>query len=353
MIHGIQHIGIGVVDFEKSWDFYKSVLHFNVPLSRDRSVAARMGSLTNGVHERQVVIALNLLGGGLVEVFKFTSKDPAASPPLTWHRPGLLSFALKVIDMQAAHEELRAAGVQVLAPPSAMTATDEQDWQQMFFEDPEGNILSLVQAPQTSFSLRRKGANIGGILFPTIGVTDMTRSLPFYRDILGYSETIYDWQGQDSKLAAIPGADGALRRVLLSRNQESTSLFRFYLDGGMIELIETDATDQRHLYADRGWGDQGIMELCFDVNRIQDTYQDLLDKGAPPVIAPEDEDFDMGGGSAGLFAYVHDPDGTWIELAEIISFNIFLGLKFDLRKRSSNRPLPAMLLKLLRFASSS
>ena len=354
MIHGIQHIGIGVKDFDTMWDFYRRTLHFNVPLSRAHSVADRMGSLTGGDHKRKVVIALNLLGGGLIEILQFTSKEPVSSPHVAWDRYGFLSFALKVIDLDAACAQIEDSGAEVIVAPAPMAPAEEDGWRQLYFRDPEGNMLSLVEAPEIDFAFKRTGSNIGGILFPTVGVSSMERSLAFYRGILDYTRVVYDWQGEDPRLASLPGAGGVpIRRVLLARDREPTSLFRYYLDGGMIELIEVPKAAGSHLYADRDWGDQGIMELCLDVNAIGATYQNLISRGAEPVIEPEDEDFDMGGGSSALFAYVQDPDGTWIELAEIISFNIFLGLKFNLRKRGSQRPLSPTLLRLLRFAATS
>ena len=70
----------------------------------------------------------------------------------------------------------------------------------------------------------------------------------------------------------------------------------------------------------------------------------MLEKGACGILTLNDENFQMGKGSCALFAYVSDPDGTWIELAEVISFPIFLGMKFNLQDRASNKPLSPFLL---------
>ena len=353
MIHGIQHIGLGVRDFDSMWAFYRDILNFNVPMSRDRSQAARMEHLTGGSQERKVVIALNLLGGGMIEILQFTSKDTAPSPPVQWGNTGFLSFSLKVRDIDRASQDLRTAGVDILTSPTTICRDSSSRWRQMYFRDPEENILGMVESPEIGFSLVEKGSNIGGILFPTVGVSDMEESLRFYREILGYKRVIFDWEGVDEGLRPLPGADRKMRRVLVTREEESTSLFRYYLRSGMIELVQVYDSDTTHLYSRRGWGDQGIMELCFDVNRIGETYSDMQANGARGVLEPNDEHFRMGNGSSALFAYVSDPDGTWIELAEVISFPIFLGMKFNLQKRTPDKPLSPFLLKLLRFAKSS
>lgn len=346
MIHGLQHIGIGFKDLSKAWNFYRDVLGFDVPLSKSRRIADRMGKLTGGPQERSVVIALNLLGGALVEIFQFLSKDPLDAPDFNWGDLGILSIALKVRDIEKGYTQLKDRGISIVNPPRSLDVLPRE----MFFYDTEGNLLSLVQMPDIEFSLIGKNSNIGGILFPTIGVSDMEKSLRFYRDILGFNTVIYDYTGKDERLNSIPGAGGDQRRVLLKQNKKPTSLFSFYLRGGMIELVHVKGGRHIHRYSGRGWGDRGIMELCLDVNDIKATYEELINKGAEPVIKANTDKFDMGGGSSAFFAYVGDPDGTWIELAEITSFPIWGSLKFDLKNRPKDKPLSPFLLKFLKFA---
>jgi len=225
MIHGLQHIGIGFKDLSKAWNFYRDVLGFDVPLSKSRRIADRMGKLTGGPQERSVVIALNLLGGALVEIFQFLSKDPLDAPDFHWGDLGILSIALKVRDIEKGYTQLKDRGVSIVNPPESLDVLPRE----MFFYDTEGNLLSLVQMPSCEFSLIGKNSNIGGILFPTIGVSDMEKSLRFYRDILGFNTVIYDYTGKDERLNSIPGAGGDQRRVLLKQNKKPTSLFNFYL----------------------------------------------------------------------------------------------------------------------------
>jgi len=345
MIHGLQHIGIGFKDLDKAWDFYREVLGFDVPLSKSQRKADRMGKLTGGPQERRVVIALNLLGGALVEIFQFLSKDPLDAPDFNWGDLGILSMALKVMDIEKAYIRLKERGVSIVNSPESLDVLPKQ----MFFYDIEGNLLSLVQMPDAEFSLIEKNSNIGGIIFPTVGVSDMEKSLIFYRDILGFNTVIYDYAGKDKRLKGIPGADGEQRRILLKQSKNATSLFSFYLRGGMIELVQVKEGRHNHRYSGRGWGDRGIMELCLDVNDIEATYKELVDKGAQPVIEANTDKFDMGGGSSAFFAYIGDPDGTWVELAEITSFPIWGRLKFSLKKRPKDKPLSPFLLKLLKF----
>ena len=350
-VHAIQHLGIGVMDHAENWRFYRDVLGFKVPVSRDHSEAGRMGSLTDGVQKRKVIIALNLLGGAMIEIFTFTSKDIRPRPEIKWGDAGILGFSLKVIDINKACEDLKNAGAEIITPPMDMTPAKDMGWKQMFFKDPDGNILNLIQSDKMNYSLKTRKANIGGITATTIGVSDMEKSLDYYKNLLGYSEVIYDWEGKDEKLNNIPGADKKMRRVMLTKPEGSTSLFRYYFEAGMIELVEVKENTTNEIFKGRGWGDQGVFELCFDVNEIGRTYENLINNGARPALEPNTDAFDMGEETSALFAYVKDPDNLYVELVEIAGFRISSNFKFDLRKRGAKKPLSPFLLKMLRFAA--
>ncbi len=349
-VHAIQHIGIGVTNHAKVWSFYRDQLGFVVPVSKAHSEATRMGSLTDGVQKRKVVIALNLLGGAMVEIFQFTSKIVRPKPEIKWGNTGILGFSLKVMDINKAYTDLKNAGTEIITGPIDMLPAKNLGWKQLFFKDPEGNILSLIQSDDMKFSLKRRKANIGGIAVTTIGVSDMGKSLNYYRNLLGYSKIIYDWEGKDKSIADIPGAGRKLRRVMLTKPEGSTSMFRYFFEAGMIELVEVMEENKLNTFRNRDWGDQGIFELCFDVNDIGGTYNNLVRHGANAVLKPNVEAFDMGEETSALFGYVKDPDGLFVELVEIAGFKILSGVKFDLRKRGIGRPLSPFLMKLLRYA---
>ncbi|GGN40303.1 glyoxalase [Streptomyces kronopolitis] len=73
------------------------------------------------------------LGGGFLEV-SGRAADPATDTLQLW---------LQVADVAAAHEELRAQGVQVLRPPV------REPWGliEMWIADPDGHLIVLTQVP--------------------------------------------------------------------------------------------------------------------------------------------------------------------------------------------------------------
>ncbi|MCP4105685.1 MAG: VOC family protein [Desulfobacteraceae bacterium] len=349
MIHAIQHIGIGVLDHEKMWQFYRDVLGFDVPAAKAHSYAERMHVLTEGVQKRKVVIALNLMGGAMVELFKFTSKPVRPQPDIVWGDTGILSCFLKVMDIDKAYKTFKDNGVEIVVEPGPMTPAESMGWRQMIIRDPEGNLLSPTWTPDMKYALKPKGSNIGGISGVTIGVSDMEKSLEFYKNVLGYSHVLFDWEGTDSRLSKIPGAEKKMRRVLLSKPGGSTSFFKFYFNAGVIELVEVYGHKPTQTFAGRGWGDQGMMEICFDVDNIENIFEKSIQKGALSVVKPNTEVFTIGNDVAAYFSYIYDPDKLFVEFAETTQFKVFPGFRYDLRKRKANKPLPSFLLKLSRF----
>ncbi|MBD3284808.1 hypothetical protein GF338_00580 [candidate division WOR-3 bacterium] len=344
MINALQHIGVGVADLERSWAFYRR-LGFDVPMNVDQSYIPRLAPLTGGNFERSVVFAGNLMGGAAIEIFQFTSIEPRRSERWKWGDPGISSIALKVPDLAEAMRLF--SDVEIIFQPRAWPAYPE--WKAALVQDPDGILLNLIQIPEMTFSLRIPDIKSGGVIFPTIAVSDMERALSFYRDILHYTEILYDWEGVDPALTAIPGGKRRQRRVMLRDPRPATSFFNFYLDRGMIELVEVRGKKAAHLFHGRRWGDIGINEVCFDVYDIEGTFTELSKKGAGVVVAPNVEEDSFDGGSSAFFGYVVDPDNTMIELAEPTRLSLTKKLSLNLRKRKPGKPFPSWLMKMSRF----
>ena len=61
MISGIQQIGVGTIDFRKSWNWYIEMFGIDVKILEDDTVAERMLPYTGGVpQQRHACIAVNI-----------------------------------------------------------------------------------------------------------------------------------------------------------------------------------------------------------------------------------------------------------------------------------------------------
>lgn len=132
-------------------------------------------------------------------------------------------------------------------------------------------------------------------------VTDMEKALDFYRDLLGLKVVLDKEQEGEffAKLLAL--SDVRMRLVMLEAD-----------DGNKVELF------QFHSHPRKAPGkvetcDIGCSHVAFEVDDVDKLYEDLSRRGlrfnCAPLVSPD--------GYARV-VYCHDPDGTIIELVQII-----------------------------------
>ena len=77
LISAVQQVGIGVSNVTEAWQWYRRVMGFDVPVFNDEAEAKLMVNYTGGkVQSRHAVMALNMAGGGGLEIWQFTSRTP-------------------------------------------------------------------------------------------------------------------------------------------------------------------------------------------------------------------------------------------------------------------------------------
>ncbi len=131
-------------------------------------------------------------------------------------------------------------------------------------------------------------------------VSDLDRSLRFYRDLLG-CELIATQEKRGGYLAEIVGYPDAHVRMAHLRAPESDHI---------IELFQYMTPEPE------GWGIEprsvGITHVCFLVSDLKATHERLLDAGiefySPPV------EIDTGINTGGWALYLRDPDHITVEL---------------------------------------
>lgn len=101
----------------------------------------------------------------------------------------------------------------------------------------------------------------GGVLGVMIGVSDLEKSIPLYRDILGFSRLNYKEEGVYPE---IPGENLTFKRALLSMPKGcNPGAFGALLCPAQIELIEVKERTGRPIFKDRLWGDLGFIHCCW------------------------------------------------------------------------------------------
>ncbi|MBK9338214.1 MAG: VOC family protein [Lewinellaceae bacterium] len=348
-ISGIQQIGIGVSNVHEAFAWYCKHFGMDVPVFEEAATAGLMLPYTGGKpQDRHAILALNLQGGGGVEIWQYTNRTPVPPADSTELGDlGIFAAKIKCKNVQACFYELQGRGANILTEPSARPDGLEH----FFVKDPWGNPFEVV-AGNEWFS-RSRPNHTGGMLGCLIGVSDMERSLAFYREILGYDWIGYDQTGQFADWQGVDGATGTYRRVLLGHRAKRQGPFSRLLGDSEIELVQNmDAGHTpKHIYRDRYWGDLGFIHLCFDVTGMARLKELFASKGHLFTVDSSGS-FDMGE-AAGHFAYLEDPDGTLIEFVETHKMPILKKLKWYLhlnRRPDPAKPLPDWILKALGFS---
>lgn len=345
-ISGIQQVGIGVSHVHEAFKWYRQHFGMDVPIFEEAAEAGLMLPYTGGKPQsRHAILALNMLGGGGMEIWQYTGRTPV--PPAFQPQLGDLGFGIckiKSSDVAKTFDFLRQKGVNIQTNPSARPDGVEH----FFVKDPWGNTFEIVGAKDWFSSPNQ--LNTGGVYGVSIGVSDMERSIKFYSEILGYQTVVYDQSNVFSDWSGVDGGLERYRRVLLRHPEKRKGPFSPLLGDSEIELVQVlqDGRKARKIFENRFWGDLGYIHLCFDITGMAEMKKSCEAKGHPFTVDSSGS-FDMGE-AAGYFSYIEDPDGALIEFVETHKIPILkkLGWYLDLRKRKNpEKPLPRWMLKML------
>ncbi len=342
IISGIQQVGIGVKDAEEAWTWYRKNFSMDIPVFKSADVADLMLPYTGGKpQERYAILALNIAGGGGFEIWQYTQRTPE-SANFNIQLGDLGIFAAKIKCRNVA--EMYAFAKQNNLSVVTELAKDPSGKPHFFLKDPYGNLFEMVE--DTTWFKSRKDLT-GGIAGCVIGVTNMKKSMDFYRDVLGYDVVVYDKKGTFSDYKGIDGGEGTFHRVLLKHSKERIGGFSKLLGPSQLELVQVEGRAPKKIYENRFWGDLGFIHLCFDINGMKALEDKCASLNYPFTVNSADS-FDMGE-AAGHFAYIEDPDGTLIEFVETHRVPIIkkLGFYLDLRKRSAEKSLPNWMVSAL------
>ncbi len=342
-INGIQQVGIGVLDAEKAWAWYRKAFKMDVPIFQDRAEAKLMTRYTSGkVENRHAILAMNMQGGGGFEIWQYTSKKPeAASFEIAWSDLGILAVKIRCRDIQKTYEHLEKIGAEMLGKPQL----DPQGKPHFYIRDPYGNMFELVE--NLSWFSRNKDLT-GGVCGVVIGVSDIEKALPIYQDRLCQCDQLVDQTAVWSDFESLMSSENKpFRRVLLQSSPTMSGAFGKLLCQTQVELLEVKSEGRRRIFENRNWGDLGFIHVCFDVNHMQNLKEALSKSGIELTVDSQNE-FDMGN-AAGRFAYLEDPDGTLLELVETYKIPIFekFGVFLNLKKRKPGKTLPDLVVRLL------
>lgn len=335
LITGIQQIGIGVINAEEAFNWYNKTFNMNIPLFDDVADAKLMVKYTLGnIRKRRAIMALNIAGGGGAEIWE--SKRPlpiAASFEPTFGDIGIYAAKVKC---QNLGDFAHANGLKAVPGPDGKPV--------VWIKDPYRNQIQVVE---DNSWFKPKASNTGGIFGAIIGVSDIEKVLPLYREGLGLTEVVYDKTGVFEDLAEFGLQQCTYRRVLLRKKQNPEGAFTNLIGNTEIELIQSFDNAPRKIMEGRSWGDLGYIHLCFDTLDMDTLNSRLISHGYPFTVDSANS-FDMGE-AAGRFTYIEDPDGILLEFVETHKVPVMkkLGWYINLKERGIKKRLPNWMISAL------
>ena len=308
MITAFQHVGMGVRDAGRTYDFYRGLLGFRIKLSDQTSYLEEMAPIIGAVVELRALMAMNVGGGAAIELIEHTSTRPLEpAEPVQWGDIGYLELGLKAFNLDRLYLDLKSKGVDFLTPVRSMELSSGGRERYAYLRDPDGLLLQLVEVEGG------KRPAVGGVRHVAIGVTDMERARAFYRDVLGFGEVRHEFAGRMPELEEVTGAR-EMEMAILGHQPEGESALPL-LERAIVKLVHTPGYRGKAIYEGRRWGDIGLMEMAFDVSDLAGTVNGIISKGAELYHPPTR--VDMGSGTIGSFAYIKDPDGNTVEMVEV------------------------------------
>jgi catechol 2,3-dioxygenase-like lactoylglutathione lyase family enzyme len=140
------HVGLTASNLERSIAFYRDLLGFHVAYERGEVTAEYMPRLVGIPGARLKIAGLDIPGLHL-DLIEYLEPKGAARAGST-SDVGNIHIGFTVDDLLAAHAQLSSAGVRFKSDPVSPTVGPNQGGWAVYFEDPDGATLEMIQRPQ-------------------------------------------------------------------------------------------------------------------------------------------------------------------------------------------------------------
>lgn len=329
VIHTINHIGIGLEDIDKSYQFYKELLRLGLKIS-DKTY--RIWELEPMFNRQPLMRILNVLcknGGPSFEMFQHIDTTPRVKKSRhPYESIGFCEIGVEVKGLKAIHRTWKRNTVKYISEIQELMTLQNEKWQYIYLESADGIVFQLYEKCQTNDNEqwskqenhrnKQERVTIIGMNYIGVCVSDMKKAKTFYMEVLGFDEVVFQ---ERNTLTLYDGGKTEVNQdvILLSRNKGSTSKLSGYNGGGIKLICSNNPSIEQDMEEElvHRFGDVGITEIGFEVDDVAVTYNQLVNKGAKALVPPTK--FHVRFGPKGTLAYVADPDGNVLELVQVKS----------------------------------
>src|SRR5688572_28372865 len=184
LISGIQQVGIGCADASETFTWLRKAFGLNVKIFDDEARAELMTRYTGGeVHQRRAILAMNMNGGGGAEIWQFTSRTSIGGNKVQWGDYGINAVKFKSTQVQDSYNQIEkniACTLPQKCPAGKLS---------FLVNDKAGNQYQVVNDKSW---FKNSDFMQGGVCGAVIGVSDMDKSVEFYKHGFGLNDVVYD-----------------------------------------------------------------------------------------------------------------------------------------------------------------
>jgi catechol 2,3-dioxygenase-like lactoylglutathione lyase family enzyme len=157
-MQGLHHVGITVQDLDASISFYHDVLGLEFsnepsPWFEGEELGRAVG-IDGNASLRQVSL---LVGDMTLELLEYRDPPSETTAPLVSNNRGASHVAFLVDDIEATKAALEAKGIQFNGPINVVDEGVLAGWRWVYFSDPDGYPLELVEVAYYREDERRAG----------------------------------------------------------------------------------------------------------------------------------------------------------------------------------------------------
>lgn len=304
---GLDHIGVGVSDMDKSLAFYGELGFDDVAFDYSGPLPGLSGVSGNSATDARVVLVRSsnptVLGRAAVKLVQTLNRpNPPMPEGMAWGEPGICEVCVHVHGQAQFHDELVAAGnVNLMDPNEADLEPYQTHCGLSYVADPDGAKIELIEwsTLEAGWPVEYGPQGVNHVAF---GVTDIERTRTFYRN-LGFTGQLFESDGYFEPMHPwyAPRTPPSQRMMLLTSP----------LGGNLEPVQHTPASPDM-----RGeWGHLGTFEFAIGTRCLERALDHLAANDIELVDTPAA--IDLGGGASWRYAYFADPDGLYVCLTEV------------------------------------
>jgi catechol 2,3-dioxygenase-like lactoylglutathione lyase family enzyme len=156
-MRGLHHTAITIPNLDRAIDFYCGVLGLELAHEPTDTFSGAFIEQALGVPGANLRIAVVRAGDDQIELIEYAAPASPVERPLPGNAVGAAHFAFLVDNIEAKKAELEAKGVRFFADIATNDAGALAGWRWVYFSDPDGVVLELIEVAFRRDEDRRAG----------------------------------------------------------------------------------------------------------------------------------------------------------------------------------------------------